>query len=203
MKIICIGRNYAAHAAELGNDVPDEPLFFLKPETAILPDGEPFRFPSYSSDIHYELELVVRIGRQGKNIPSESVAQYMADFTIGLDMTARDVQSELKANGKPWEKAKSFDGSAILGNSFLPWSSYNPETTRFSMALNGSTVQIGDPRLMLFPIPELVAHVSQCMTLMPGDLIFTGTPKGVGPVSHGDQMVGILAGRRLIDVAVE
>ncbi len=203
MKIICIGRNYAAHATELGNNVPDEPLFFLKPETALLGEAENFTPPSYSADVHYELELVVRIGTTGKNIPESDALNHVEAFSIGLDMTARDVQSQLKAKGKPWEKAKAFDGSAIVSTRFLNWSLFNLATTRFTLHKNDELVQEGDPNLMLFTIPQLIAHISVGMTLQSGDLLFTGTPAGVGPVNRGDRLVGAINGDTLIDVAVE
>ena len=203
MKIICIGRNYAAHAAELGNDLPEEPLIFLKPETALLGTGEAFRIPSFSNDVHYELELVLRFGKAGKDISEPDIDEHIEAFSIGLYMTARDVQSQLKAKGKPWEKAKAFDGSAILGDTWKPWSEFDVEQTRFSLEKNGQQVQFGDPGLMLFPIPRLIAHVSRFMSVRPGDMLFIGTPKGVGQVVKGDRLEGFLDEEGMFSVVVD
>lgn len=192
MKIICIGRNYAEHARELKNEIPSEPVFFLKPDTALILQGHPFFYPDFSKDIHYECEIVVRINRLGKNIEERFAHRYYEDIALGIDFTARDVQSELKSKGLPWEKAKAFDGSAAVGNfvsiSFLK----NRDNIQFKLLKNGQVVQVGQSTDMLFSIDSIIAHVSKYFTLKIGDLIFTGTPAGVGPVSIGDHLEGVL-----------
>lgn len=203
MKIVCIGRNYAAHAAELGNAIPDEPLFFLKPESAILPKGSRFRFPSYSTDIHYEIELILRIGSAGCGLNESNALSIIEAYSIGLDMTARDVQSTLKAKGKPWTKAKAFDGSAIIGSRFLPWDLDAFNASSFQLEQNGKIVQSATPELMLFNVAQIIAHVTDCMTLLPGDIVFTGTPEGVGAVAPGDGLIGRLNGEVLIETLVD
>lgn len=192
MKIICIGRNYAEHARELKNEIPSEPVFFLKPDTALILQGHPFFYPDFSKDIHYECEIVVKINRLGKNIEERFAHRYYEDIALGIDFTARDIQSELKTKGLPWEKAKSFDGSAAVGNfvsvSFLK----NRDNIQFKLLKNGQVVQVGQSADMLFSIDSIIAHVSKYFTLKIGDLIFTGTPVGVGPVSIGDHLEGVL-----------
>lgn len=202
MKIICIGRNYGAHAHELGNDVPDEPVFFLKPETAILPADVPFKIPSWSREIHYEIELVLRINRlcSGENV--KKLAHFVDRINIGLDLTARDVQDQLKKKGLPWEKAKAFDGSAVLGDWFLHLPK-DLDAISFSLEKNGTVVQQGSSKDMIFSFTELLTHVSRYITLEPDDLIFTGTPAGVGAVSPGDRLIGKLDGDPLIDLHIE
>lgn len=203
MKIICIGRNYAAHAEELGNEIPKEPLFFLKPESALLPTGASFKLPPFSQDVHFECELVLRFGKSGKNISEENALSYVEAFTLGLDMTARDLQRELKARGNPWEKAKAFDGSAIVSKKWLPWSEFDLEKTRFSLHQNGELRQEGDPKLMIFPIQKLIAHVSTYMSIRGGDLMMTGTPKGVGQTLSGDKLSLTLNDSEVLSVAIE
>ena len=204
MKIICIGRNYADHAKELGNEVPDEPVFFLKPDTALLLKNSPFFVPDFSKEVHYELELVIKICRLGKNIASEFAHKYYKEYTLGIDFTARDVQDELKQKGLPWEKAKAFDGSAFIAQQ---WCAVNEETDlndlRFSLMKNENRVQEGHTKDMLFKVDEIISKVSQYMTLKIGDLIFTGTPKGVGPVAIGDHLSGFLGQEKIFDLKIK
>lgn len=192
MKIICIGRNYAAHAAELNNPVPEEPVIFLKPDTAILLPKMPFFIPDFSQDIHHEIEVVVRINRLGKNIQPKFAHKYYDELTVGIDFTARDLQATLKQKGLPWEKAKAFDGSAVVGQ-FMNKSSLGDLTDlAFSLNKNGATVQEGNTSQMLTKIDAIIGYVSQFFTLKIGDLIFTGTPSGVGKVESGDVLEGFL-----------
>jgi 2-keto-4-pentenoate hydratase/2-oxohepta-3-ene-1,7-dioic acid hydratase in catechol pathway len=189
MKIICIGRNYAEHAKEMNSEIPDEPLFFLKPDTALLKEGD-FYYPSFTQDLHFECELVIKIDKVGKNITPEFAYKYYSEFTLGIDFTARDIQSECKKKGQPWEKAKAFDHSAPLSSVWLKKSDYPLNDLRFSLSQNGTNRQNGHTADMLFAIDELISHVSKYFTLKTGDLIFTGTPAGVGPVAIGDELVG-------------
>jgi acylpyruvate hydrolase len=202
MKIICIGRNYSEHARELGNELPEEPVFFLKPATAIHPLQRPFRIPDWSKDVHYEIELVYRIARSCSKVPQESAWSCVDAVTVGIDFTARDVQNELKKKGLPWEKAKAFDGSAVVGERFIPIASNDP-VRGFRLHKNGPPVQSGDPADMIHAVPDLIAFVSRFITLLPGDLLFTGTPAGVGPVAAGDRLEGYLNEDRLFDLRVE
>ena len=188
MKIICIGRNYLAHVKELDNDLPTEPLFFMKPETAMLPEGEPFIYPDFSKEIHYETELVLRICKTGRCIAEERACEYYDAITVGIDFTARDLQRECKAKGHPWEKAKAFDGSAPMGEFKKTSALQHLEDVAFGMKLNGQWVQQGHSRDMIFSFDRLVAHVSRFVTLEAGDCIFTGTPQGVGEVHVGDKL---------------
>lgn len=204
MKLICIGRNYGDHARELGNAIPSEPLFFLKPDSAILPPRHPFYIPSWSNEIHHEVELLIRISRNGKSIAPEFAHRYFEKVSLGIDFTARDIQQIVKEKGHPWEKAKAFDGSAVVSNQWIsksalgvPW-----EECRFELLKNGATVQSGSPTEMLFHVHDLIAHVSQFMTLKMGDILFTGTPAGVGAVQNGDQLEGRLEGQTMFKVHV-
>ena len=184
--MVCIGRNYLAHVKELDNDLPTEPLFFMKPDTALLPEGEPFVYPDFSSQIHYETELVLRICRTGKNIDEKDAPYYYDAITVGIDFTARDLQNECKAKGHPWEKAKAFDGSAVIGKFKSIKDLYNPNDIAFGMKLNGVWAQQGHSRDMIFNFDRIVSHVSRFVTLEEGDCIFTGTPQGVGEVHVDD-----------------
>ena len=186
MKIICIGRNYLAHVKELDNALPTEPLFFMKPDTALLPEGELFAYPDFSSQIHYETELVLRICRTGKNIDEKDAPYYYDAITVGIDFTARDLQNECKAKGHPWEKAKAFDGSAVIGKFKGIKDLYNPNDIAFGMKLNGEWRQQGHIRDMIFGFEKLISHVSRFVTLKEGDFVFTGTPQGIGAVHPGD-----------------
>ena len=194
MNIICIGRNYLAHVKELDNDLPTEPMFFMKPETALLAHGEPFPYPDFSKEIHYETELVLRICKTGKAIDEKAAAEYYDAVTVGIDFTARDLQSKCKAKGLPWEIAKSFDYSAPIGEFKKISALRNPEDISFGMKLNGVWVQQGHSRDMIFSFNRLVSHVSRFVTLNEGDYIFTGTPQGVGEVHVGDNLELFLEG---------
>lgn len=204
MKIVCIGRNYAQHAAELGNAVPSEPLFFFKPESAILHKDHPFAIPEWTEDCHFEAEVIVRMDRAAKWIGEEHAGRCYTTVGLGLDFTARDVQSALKAAGKPWEKAKAFDGSAVVSREFVPLEEMGGDIQdlSFSLLKNGETVQSGSTAEMLFPVDALIAHVSRYSTWKTGDLLFTGTPAGVGPVQPGDRLEGRLEGRTMFEVDV-
>ncbi len=204
MKIICIGRNYVAHAKELDNDVPEEPIFFLKPDSALLRNNDPFYIPDWTKEVHHEIELVIKINRIGKNIDKKFAHRYYDEIGLGVDFTARDVQAELKKKGLPWEKAKAFDQSAVLSSTFFSKSIIpDDEAISFKLKVNGDTVQEGDSGLMIFGFDELISHVSKYMTLKIGDLIYTGTPSGVGPVKIGDRLEGFLEGKKLFDFMVK
>ena len=203
MKLICIGRNYAAHAAELndGAELPKEPLFFLKPDTALLRNNDPFYIPSFSSEVHYECELVVRITRLAKCMDVKFASRCYEEVGLGIDFTARDLQREAIAKGLPWELCKGFDHSAALSNQFIPLSELGGDVQNltFEMELNGEVRQQGFTRDMLFSVDEIIAHVSKYMTLRIGDLIYTGTPVGVGAVKAGDNIKARLGGHTLLD----
>ncbi len=203
MKIICIGRNYAAHAAELndGAELPKEPLFFLKPDTALLRNNDPFYIPSFSDEVHYECELVVRITRLAKCMDVRFASRCYEEVGLGIDFTARDLQREAIAKGLPWELCKGFDHSAALSNQFIPLTELGGDVQNlsFEMELNGEVRQRGFTREMLFTVDEIIAHVSKYMTLRIGDLIFTGTPVGVGAVKAGDNIRARLGGHTLLD----
>lgn len=189
MKIICIGRNYAKHIEELANEKPDNPVVFLKPDSAILPKNMPFFIPEFSDDIHYEVEVLVKINKVGKHIDAKFAHKYYSEIGLGIDFTARDVQSQCKEKGLPWEKAKAFDGSAVVGN-FYPKEKFDLNNLQFQLLKNDVVVQDGNTNAMLWKINELIAYVSQFFTLKKGDLIFTGTPAGVGRVAENDILVG-------------
>ncbi len=199
MKIICVGRNYAKHARELNNPVPEQPIIFLKPETALIPKGHPFFYPNFTKDLHHEVELVVRINRVGKHIAAEHAHKYYDEIGIGVDFTARDVQQQCKEKGHPWERAKAFDHSAPVSRKFAKVSQLpNPGAIQFRLEKNGQTVQEGNSADMIFSIPQLIEDVSKFMTLKIGDLIFTGTPEGVGPVQVGDKLEAFLENQSLL-----
>jgi acylpyruvate hydrolase len=197
MKIVCIGRNYGEHARELGNDIPDEPVVFLKPSSSLIPVNGSIRLPSFSTDVQHEVELVYRIAHRSGRAIAEKV-------TLGLDLTARDVQQELKAKGLPWEKAKAFDGSAYVADAFLDMASF-PEGhhIEFMLKKNGHVVQSGHSGEMIFNVGSLITHVERYMTLENDDLLFTGTPAGVGRLERGDRLEGYLMGELLFDLSVE
>lgn len=203
MKIICVGRNYAKHIEELQNERPSEPVIFLKPDTAILPKNFPFFLPEFSNDIHHEVEILVKINRVGKHIEPKFAHKYYEEIGLGIDFTARDVQADLKEKGLPWEKAKAFDGSAVIGE-FLPKSEFNSmENLTFELTNNGKSVQIGNTSQMLWKIDELISYVSQYFTLKIGDIIFTGTPEGVAKVNPDDILEGYLDGHKLFRIQVK
>jgi len=203
MKIICIGRNYVGHANELGNPISKEPLFFLKPETAIQPRSHPFFIPFFSNEIHYEVELVIRINKTGKHIESKYAHKYYSDIGLGIDFTARDIQNIAKDKGLPWEKAKGFDGSAQISSSFIAKSELELDNISFYLEKNHNVVQSGNSNDMLFSFDEIVAYVSKFYTLKIGDLIYTGTPSGVGPVEAGDYLVGYIGDKEMLKVIVK
>lgn len=202
MKIFCIGRNYAEHARELNNEVPDKPVIFMKPATAILRNGQPFYYPAFSKDIHYEGEIVLRIGKNGKSIQPKFAINYIDALTIGFDFTARDLQNELKAKGLPWELAKAFDGAAAIGE-MVPASGMEMNRLEMLIKKNGQIVQKGNTAQLIFPFDQLIPFISQYFTLQKGDLIFTGTPAGVGPVKIGDILEGYLGEKLLISTPVK
>ncbi|MES2628319.1 MAG: fumarylacetoacetate hydrolase family protein [Bacteroidota bacterium] len=204
MKIICIGRNYAEHAKELKNEIPTEPMFFMKPETALIPNNHPFIYPDFTSDLHYEAELVLRINKLGKNISEKFAHKYYDEIGIGIDFTARDLQDAQKKKGLPWEIAKAFDHSAPVSQQFLPKSGLGEmNAIRFQLDINGTTVQQGNTADLLFSFDQLIAHVSKYCTLKIGDLIFTGTPAGVGPVKIGDKLEAYIEGQKLLTVDIK
>lgn len=200
MKIICIGRNYGEHAKELGNEVPEKPVIFLKPDTAIL-KGSDFYNPEFSNEVHYELEVVVKISKGGKYIQKENADKHYEEIGLGIDFTARDLQSELKSKGLPWELSKGFDGSAVV-SSFYQKNEFDLKNLDFSLIQNKKTVQEGNTKDMLFNIDEIIAFVSQYFTLRVGDLIFTGTPKGVGKVNENDILEAFLQDKKLFDLRI-
>ena len=203
MKIICIGRNYLNHATELGNSIPDEPLFFLKPETAIQPKGHPFFIPDFSKNIHYEVELVLKINKTGKHIEERFAHKYYSQIGLGIDFTARDVQDKCKTKGLPWEKAKGFDGSAQISRTFIDKSKLELSNIKFSLLKNNAEVQKGNSKNMLFNFKQIIAHLSKVYTLKIGDLIYTGTPAGVGSVKAGDILKGFIGEQEMFKVVVK
>jgi 2-keto-4-pentenoate hydratase/2-oxohepta-3-ene-1,7-dioic acid hydratase in catechol pathway len=203
MKIICIGRNYTKHIEELQNERPEEPVVFMKPDSAVLLKQHPFVIPEFSEDIHHELEIIVKINKVGKYIDAKFAHKYYDEIGVGIDFTARDLQQKLKDKGLPWEKAKAFDGSAVIGE-FLPKNNFSSlENLTFELTKNGETVQKGNSSHMLWKIDELISYVSQYFTLKIGDIIFTGTPEGVGIVKPEDVLEGFLEGHKLFRIHVK
>ena len=203
MKLICIGRNYADHAKELKNDVPKEPVFFMKAKNAVLLPGKPIYYPEFTKDLQYECELVVRIAKNGKFIQEKFAHKYYDEVTLGIDFTARDLQREQQKKGLPWEIAKAFDGSAAIGT-FLPVTpQLNVMDLHFYMTKNGEKVQVGHTADMIFAVDKLIAYVSRFVTLNIGDMLFTGTPAGVGPVQVDDVLEGYLGGEKVFEVGVK
>ena len=200
MKIFCVGRNYAEHAKELGNAVPEAPVIFMKPDTALLAPGAKFEYPSFTSDLHYEIELVLRIGKTAKNIVAANALSCVDAITVGIDFTARDVQAGLKSKGLPWEKAKAWDNSAIVGE-WKPFSTDGAEIL-FSLTKNGQKAQSGTTQDMIYSFETLLEHISGYFTLSPGDLVYTGTPAGVGPCLPGDTLAGFLGDEKLFELAI-
>lgn len=203
MKIICIGRNYADHAKEMNAAVPENPVFFMKPDSALLPHKNPFYYPEFTKDLHYECEVVVRINRLGKNISQKFAHSYYDEIGLGIDFTARDLQQQCKEKGLPWEIAKSFEHSAPLSKTFINKSELDLENLNFSLQQNGKVVQQGNTKEMLFSIDQIIVYLSQFMTLKIGDLIFTGTPAGVGPVAIGDTLTGFIEDRQMFEVKIK
>jgi len=203
MKIICIGRNYAEHAKEMNAAVPSEPVFFLKPDTAIIKDAQPFYYPDFSKDIHHEVELILKINKPGKNIQTEFAHKYYDEIGIGIDFTARDIQAKCKEKGLPWEKAKAFDGSAPVGHFINKNQLNNLNDINFHLTVNGTIVQKGNTKDLLFSFDTVVAYVSQFFTLKTGDLIFTGTPEGVGAVKVGDKLEAFIENNKMFDCEIK
>ncbi len=201
MKIFCIGRNYSEHAKEMNAEVPKNPLFFMKPDTALL-KGSDFYYPNFTKDLHYECELVLRISRVGKNIQEQFAHKYYDEIGLGIDFTARDLQSECKKNAWPWELAKSWENSAPIGNEWVPKENLDLQNINFQLTKNQEVVQTGNSSDMLFSFDILIAYLSQFNTLKVGDLIYTGTPAGVGPVQIGDHLEGTLNGKKMIDLKI-
>lgn len=203
MKIICIGRNYADHAKELGNEVPSEPVVFMKPKSALLQAHTPFYYPEFTNELHYECELVLRVCKNGKYIQERHAANYYNGITVGIDFTARDLQEEAKKNGLPWEKAKAFDNSAAVGKFVDITPEINKKNINFSFKLNGEEVQRGNSGKMIFSFDAIVAHVSNYFSLNIGDIIFTGTPAGVGECVVGDELEAFLEGNSMLKFEVK
>jgi len=203
MKLLCIGRNYAKHIEELANEKPEHPVVFLKPDSAILLKKHPFVIPEFSKDVHHEVEILVKIKKIGKYIDKKFAHTYYDEIGLGIDFTARDLQSDLKAKGLPWEKAKAFDGAAVIGN-WLPKSNFeNVDAIGFTLQKNGTVVQDGNTAQMLWKIDELISYVSQYFTLKIGDIIFTGTPAGVGPVAIDDKLKGFIGDKEMFSIHVK
>lgn len=202
MKIICVGRNYTDHINELSNQKPDEPVVFMKPDTSVLNSGFPFVIPEFSNDVHHELEVVVKINKVGKYIQPKFAHKYYSQIGLGIDFTARDLQSKLKEKGLPWEIAKSFDGATVLGT-FVDKDQFDDlQNISFQLVKNGTVVQNGNTQDMLWQIDELIVYVSQFFTLKTGDIIFTGTPAGVAKVNPGDELEGFLEDQKLLSVKI-
>lgn len=201
---MAIGRNYINHAKEMNSPLPQKPVFFLKPDTAVLRRNRPFFYPDFSSDIHYEVEVVLKISRNGKNIEEAFASRYYDAIGLGIDFTARDLQRESKQKGLPWEHAKAFDNSAPLSENFIPVGQFdNTANIDFRLLINGNEVQKGNTGDMIFSFDQLISHLSQFFTLKMGDLIFTGTPEGVGPVKIGDHLEGFLDDVKMVDFKVK
>lgn len=203
MKIICIGRNYTDHIAELDNERPENPIIFMKPDTAILLKNQPFFIPDFSNDVHHEVEVLVKISRVGKHIDRKFAHKYYDEIGLGIDFTARDLQQELKSKGLPWEKAKSFDGAAVIGNFISKETFKDVNDINFSLQKNEEVVQKGNTRLMLWKIDALIEYVSKYFTLKIGDTIFTGTPSGVAKVSSNDRLTGFIEEKEIFSIKVK
>jgi len=202
MKIFCIGRNYSEHAKELNNEVPENPVVFMKPATALLKDNQPFYYPEWTKDLHYETEIVLRVCKQGKYIKEKFASTYFDQVSLGIDFTARDLQAYQKSKGLPWEIAKAFDGSAVVGP-FTTGFSKGEEGISFSMKLNGEEKQRGNSKDMIYSFDKIIAYISQFFTLQQGDLIYTGTPAGVGPVKIGDKLEGFLGEEKMFECEIK
>lgn len=204
MKIICIGRNYAEHISELNNERPTDPIIFLKPETAVLLKKQPFFIPDFSSDVHYEVEVLIKINKVGKYIQEKFAHKYYQEIGLGIDFTARDLQQSLKEKGLPWEKAKGFDGSAVLGEKWIDKNSIDDlNNINFSLDKNGEVVQKGNTASMLWKPDEIISYISRFFTLKIGDIIFTGTPEGVGKVSVNDSLTGFMEETKMFSINVK
>jgi 2-keto-4-pentenoate hydratase/2-oxohepta-3-ene-1,7-dioic acid hydratase in catechol pathway len=203
MKIICIGRNYADHAKEMKSELPTEPIFFMKPDTALVKEGSDIYLPEFSNEIHFECEVVIKINKAGKFIQKEFARNYYSEITLGLDLTARDLQTKCKEKGLPWEIAKAFDNSAPISSKWISISDINLSDINFQFFQNGELKQNGFTKDMIFSIDELISYVSTFITLKTGDLIYTGTPAGVGPIRIGDKLEGNLNGNKLFEFTVK
>ena len=203
MKIICIGRNYADHAKEMKAEVPSEPVFFMKPDTSLLKDGNDFYFPEFTKDLHYECEMIVRIDKMGKHITEKHAHKYYSQISLGIDFTARDQQQKCKEKGLPWEIAKGFENSAPISNLWIDVKDHELNNLTFSLQKNGETVQVGNTSDMIFSIDQLISYLSQFFTLKTGDLIYTGTPAGVGPVVIGDQLEGFIGNKKMFQFKIK
>ena len=201
MKIICIGRNYAEHALELGNEIPENPVIFMKPDTALFRNGNQYYIPEFTQDLHYELEIVVKIMKNGKYVLERNAHKHYEEIALGIDFTARDLQSDLKKKGLPWELSKAFDGSAVLSE-FFPKEDFDLKNLNFSLLKNGEKVQDGNSSQMMYTPDQIIAFVSQYFTLKKGDLIFTGTPKGVGKVVENDLLTAFLRDKEVLRLKV-
>lgn len=203
MKIFCVGRNYSEHAKELGNAVPEEPVIFMKPKSALLQANTPFYYPEFSNELHYEVEIVLRICKNGKYIQDKQAPQYFNAISVGIDFTARDLQADLKKKGLPWEKAKAWDNSAVIA----PWIELTPEmmrkSIRFSLKKNGVVVQQGDTKDMIFSFNDIISHISNYFSLNIGDAVFTGTPSGVGECVVGDVLEGFIEDKRMFELLIK
>lgn len=202
MKIFCIGRNYSDHAKELNNPVPQEPVVFMKPVTALLQNNKAFYYPNFTKDLHHEIELVYKIGKKGRSIPENLALNYISEITVGIDFTARDLQHKCKEKGLPWEIAKAFDHSAVIGK-WIPIQELDLNHLTFSLLKNDQKVQIGNSNEMIFPIQKIISYLSQFFTLSLGDLIYSGTPAGVGPVQIGDHLKGFLNNVELFQTEIK
>ena len=204
MKIICIGRNYIEHAKELNSPLPESPVFFLKPDTALLTNNRPFTVPGFTSELHYETELVLKVNKQGKSIPEEKAGDFFREIGLGFDFTARDLQQKCKEKGLPWEVSKAFDHSAPISKTFINKKKLpDPDNIHFQLKVNGKVVQDGNSADMIFSFDRVISYVSQFIKLLPGDLIYTGTPAGVGPVKPGDKLEGFLEGKKVLTCTIK
>ena len=203
MNIFCVGRNYAAHAKELGNDLPEEPVIFMKPSTALWSSSRPFLYPSFTKELHHEIELVIRISKNGRNIAENQASNYYNAISIGIDFTARDIQADLKKKGLPWEKAKAWDDSAVLGKWIDLTAAHISTPFHFSLLKNGVPVQVGDSTNMIFSFDKIIANISTYFSLNIGDLIYTGTPEGVGECVIGDLLEGFLEKEKMFDLTIK
>ena len=203
MKIICIGRNYADHAKELGNEIPDEPVVFMKPKSALLQSHKTFYYPEFTNELHYECELVLRVCKNGKYVQERHASNYYNGITVGIDFTARDIQDECRKKGLPWEKAKAFDNSAAVGKFIDITPGFNPKTVNFSLNKNAEQVQKGNSGSMIFSFDNIISHVSNYFSLNIGDLIFTGTPAGVGECVVGDELEGFIDDKSLLKLEIK
>ncbi|CAN5345314.1 fumarylacetoacetate hydrolase family protein [soil metagenome] len=202
MKIFCVGRNYSDHAKELGNAIPDEPVIFMKPKSALFSKQSPFYYPAFTNELHYECELVLKVSKNGKFIDPQHASGFYKEFSVGIDFTARDIQDKLKAKGLPWEKAKAFDNSAVVGD-FISTENVNMDDINFSFYLNKELRQQGNSSRMIFNFNKIIAHISEYFSLNIGDLIFTGTPSGVGECTVADEMEAFIGGQKLLELTIQ